>query len=207
MDEKSFTDQFNLAGSPQKRNISELSEHPQQVHHNDGRQRSLETHMNHMMKCIVSGPVSVLWIMEVTSHGSRWIRTEQDSQLVISLSLRLRLFSKHRRSVRGRARDDTVFSLRHPWTHLRQRLEHETDGHHHEQHDQWRQETSDLRKQPQSVTVRLQKSRENYYLSGILSWLYETLSSGSRLGLLLFFKTYLLSFFSLNANTKQCPQE
>lgn len=35
------TDQFDLAGPPQSRNVSELFEHPQQVHHDDGSQRRL----------------------------------------------------------------------------------------------------------------------------------------------------------------------
>lgn len=35
------TDQFNLAGPPQSRNVPELFEHPQQIHHDDGSQCSL----------------------------------------------------------------------------------------------------------------------------------------------------------------------
>lgn len=37
------TNQFNPAGPPQSRDVSELFEHPHQVHHDDGSQRSLKT--------------------------------------------------------------------------------------------------------------------------------------------------------------------
>lgn len=41
------TDQFNLARPPQSTNVSELSEHPQQVHHDDGSQCRLWPKQQH----------------------------------------------------------------------------------------------------------------------------------------------------------------
>lgn len=44
------TDQFNLAGPPQTGNVSELLEHPDEVDHDDGSQRSLRNTSKHEPK-------------------------------------------------------------------------------------------------------------------------------------------------------------